>query len=138
MATSIDPALVAAYLATEYRVGTPEFGLRIGKRSEELAAEHRVRGVGASAFVTACNPFSMELTDEQNAARHRDLCAELQSRGLAFIEGIGEPVGDWKGEPSVLILGISREQASELGRRYEQNAIVWSGADAVPELVLLR
>jgi hypothetical protein len=35
-------------------------------------------------------------------------------------------------------LGISRQQAMDLGDRLEQNAIVWCGPDAVPELVLLR
>ena len=28
--------------------------------------------------------------------------------------------------------------ADELGRRYQQNVIVWAGAPAVPELVMLR
>ncbi|HEY6599640.1 MAG TPA: hypothetical protein VIZ30_10015 [Pseudomonadales bacterium] len=30
-----------------------------------------------------------------------------------------------------------REQAEQIGRQYGQNAILWMGADAIPELVLL-
>jgi hypothetical protein len=36
------------------------------------------------------------------------------------------------------VLGMALDAAQEVGRRYGQNAIVWAGADAVPELVLLR
>lgn len=36
------------------------------------------------------------------------------------------------------MLRISLEAAKELGARYEQNAIVWAGADAMPQLILLR
>jgi len=34
--------------------------------------------------------------------------------------------------------GLSLEASKSLGARFEQNAIVWSGADAVPQLILLR
>jgi hypothetical protein len=55
------------------------------------------------------------------------------------IPGIGvHPTGEWRGEPSYLVPGLSREAAEELGRQFEQNALIWSGADAVPELLLLR
>jgi hypothetical protein len=35
-------------------------------------------------------------------------------------------------------LGVTRRAAQALGRQFEQNAIVWAGAAAVPELILLR
>ncbi|MGF6599669.1 hypothetical protein P3T23_004397 [Paraburkholderia sp. GAS448] len=63
---------------------------------------------------------------------------ELTQLGLRFIDGIGQrPASEWA-EPNFLVPGISLEAAKELGERYEQNAIVWCGADAVPDLVLLR
>jgi len=34
--------------------------------------------------------------------------------------------------------GLARAAAQELGRQFQQNAIIWAGADAVPELILLR
>ena len=140
MASVIDPATIAAYRATEYQVGDPPaFGIRIGVHSVELADLHRTHRVAASAFVTACNPFGQSLPDDQNAQHHRALCADVERRGLNAIEGVGEdPAGQWQGERSVLILGATRELTIELGHLYEQNAVVWSGADALPELILLR
>ena len=37
-----------------------------------------------------------------------------------------------------LIFGISEEQASEIGKDFEQNAIVWCDKDAIPQLLLLK
>lgn len=74
-----------------------------------------------------------------NAAAHARLGAELAAAGYRVVEGAGEdPDGRWPAEPSYLVLGMDLEAARELGRRYGQNAIVWAGADAVPELLLLR
>ena len=42
------------------------------------------------------------------------------------------------GEASYLIFGLTLEAAKMLGMRLEQNAIVWAGVDAVPQLILLR
>lgn len=48
------------------------------------------------------------------------------------------PSGDWDGEASVLVLGIDLDDAKAAGNKWEQNAIVWSGADGVPQLILLQ
>jgi hypothetical protein len=34
--------------------------------------------------------------------------------------------------------GLTRTAAQQLGRQFEQNAIIWADADAIPELILLR
>ena len=71
--------------------------------------------------------------------RQGELTAELIRRGLAFLEGVGQHrSGDWPGEPSFLVLGLALEVAKSLGKHYEQNAIIWCGPDAVPQLTLLR
>ena len=55
------------------------------------------------------------------------------------MQGLGEhPTNGWPGEASYLIFGLTLEAAKMLGMRLEQNAIVWTGADTVPQLVLLR
>ena len=64
---------------------------------------------------------------------------EIKFRGLAYIAGEGKhPVGDWPGEPSYLVFDLSLEAAKTLGRKFNQNAIVWCDLDAVPQLILLR
>ena len=63
----------------------------------------------------------------------------LRQRSLICLEGVGRhPANQWPGEVSYLILGLTLDAAKTLGTRLEQNAIVWSGADAVPRLILLR
>jgi hypothetical protein len=36
-----------------------------------------------------------------------------------------------------LALGITKEEALWLGKKYEQNAILWCDADFTPQLILL-
>ena len=63
----------------------------------------------------------------------------LAGRGFPCLPGVGQhPTNGWPGEPSVLALGVSRKEAVALGRQFGQNAVVWSGADGVPELILLQ
>jgi hypothetical protein len=40
-------------------------------------------GVSCAAFITACNPFSNLLSNEENAKRQADLAAELKRRSRA-------------------------------------------------------
>ena len=136
----IDAGTVQAYLETEYRAhGDEPFTLRVGETCPALAAAHKRHRVDYSAYITACNPFSQILDDEANAERHADLGHELGQRSLASIEGIGQhPSNQWCGEASYLIFGLTLEAAKTLGTRLEQNAIIWTGADAVPQLILLR
>lgn len=141
MAASIlDPALVQAYRLARYRVrGAHPLTLRPGHRNATLAAAHRRHRVDCSAYVTACNPLGEIAGPAANARRHAALRRELARRGLAHVEGAGEdPAGRWRPEPSYLVFGLRREDAKALGRSLAQNAIVWSGRDAVPRLVLLR
>lgn len=141
MLQSVLPAdLVRAYRETHYRVlGATPFVLLIDSPSEELAAEHARRKTKCSAFVTACNPHS-EVTDAAaNARLHAELGAELRRRDLEYVEGIGQhPSNGWETEPSYLVFGLALPEAEALGRAHRQNAIVWSDADAVPRLILLR
>jgi hypothetical protein len=77
--------------------------------------------------------------DEHTKLRRQEaLAAELRRRSLAFLPGAGRhPSNDWPPEPSFLVLGLALEASKNLGRHYEQNAIVWAGADAVPRLITL-
>ena len=136
----IQPETIQAYSETEYRVtGDQPLVLRIGEYNESLSRLYKFNKVDSCAFITACNPCSRSLSDAANADRHDELGRDLQRRGLKFFQGEGKhPVGDWPGEASYLILGLSLEATKILGKKYEQNAIVWCGSDALPQLVLLR
>ena len=131
---------IQAYLETNYDVhGATPLTLNIGVANAGLVVLHASHSVESSAYVTACNPFSQATNGSVNDARQAVLASELYQHGLTYIDGIGQhPTNGWTGEQSFLVLGLSRDDAKRLGMRHEQNAIVWCGLDAVPELVLSR
>lgn len=138
--TTIDPGLVEAYKATDYRVDAhPPFVLKIGLASPQLAQLYHQHGATCAAFLTACNPYSEVVGDVENAAFLHKLGRELTSLGLTFIPGMGQDnQGQWPGEPSFLIFGLQLDEAQAMGAQYRQNALVWCGTDAMPQLILLR
>lgn len=140
MSSAISAELIQAYRETEFRVAAPEpFTLSVGQASQALQSLYKLHKSDSAAYVTAWNPYSEETGPEQNNAAQARLEAELKLRALAYIPGVGQhPSQQWPGEPSVLVLGLSLEAAKVLGKDYGQNAIVWCGPDAVPELTLLR
>ena len=120
-------------------IGDAPFTLKIGTVSPELAALHKAHRVTSSAYITACNPFSQPFDEATNVDRQSAFARELRARSLVFIDGVGQhPSNQWPGEGSFLVLGLSLEAAKALGVSLEQNGIVWSGADAMPRLILLR
>lgn len=138
--TIIDALTIQAYRETEYRVyGDTPACLRVDSQCPELAAIHQAYQTDCSLFITAFNPFSEIFDEAVNVARQLDLANELKQRSLIFIDGIGQHSSNqWPGEPSFLVLGLKLEAAKTLGVKYGQNAIIWIGSDAVPQLILLR
>jgi hypothetical protein len=138
--SAIDPETLQAYRETDYRVleGLATT-LHVDVVCPELLLLHARYQAHCSAFLTACNPLGRCSAAPLNAQRQEALLAELSRRKLVAIRGIGQhPANQWPGEPSFLVLGVSRRAARALGQQFEQNAIIWSGAAAVPELILLR
>ncbi|WP_439823400.1 DUF3293 domain-containing protein [Caballeronia sordidicola] len=138
--SSISASTIRAYEETEYRVlGDLPMTLIIGVRNAQLADLHRAHDVDCSAFITAANPLSEQTDEADNLSHQAKLADDLTLGHFEFIDGAGQhPSGDWPGEPSFLVLGVSLNAAKELGARYKQNAIVWCGDDAMPRLILLR
>jgi hypothetical protein len=136
----IHPATVLAYQQTEYRVlGSVPAVLQVGVRCAPLVILHQLHHTDCSAFVTACNPRGELLDDAVNTQRQAALALEISRLGRLAIDGIGRhPQGGWPPEPSFLVPGLTRAAAQQLGRQFEQNAILWSDADAMPQLILLR
>jgi Protein of unknown function (DUF3293) len=140
----LDAALLRAYAETDYcvwkdRTDALAFVLKVAEVSRPLAELHKESGVACSAFITACNPLGQAFTGAANEARQRALQDVLKQRSLRWLGGIGQhPSNQWPGEPSVLVLGLSLATAKVLAGDFEQNAFIWSGHDAKPQLVLLR
>ena len=138
--SSLDASLIQVYRETHYRVDGPlGLTLLVDTHSPELAALHLKHGVACSAFITACNPNSIALSEGANIKLQADFGVELQNRGFDYLLGIGQhPDNDWPGESSYLVLGLAIQAAKALAIKLEQNAFIWNGHDAVPKLVLLK
>jgi hypothetical protein len=136
-----DDALLAAYRRTRFCADT-ELGrvvIRVGEACPALDALLRARACGKWAFITAFNPGSVRMSEAWNSARQRELEEAVRQRGHPMFpgEGVGDD-GTWPPERSVLVLGIDREAAVQLGRRFGQRAIVCGELDGRAALVLCR
>jgi hypothetical protein len=131
--------LIASYENAEYVVfGAAELVLRIGRRDARLERLLAAHGARSAAYVSAANPRGEVRSEEENRAATAALEKTLAARGYACLAGEGrDPEGRWVAEPSLLVLGIAREEAGALGRAWAQNAIVFVEAGAAPELLLL-
>lgn len=122
---NIDQSLLQAYLDTVYKVENPPLSLRIGQPNADLETLLQQYGVQHWAFITAWNPKSQMLTPKENERRQQKLEKLLEKAGYACFRGYGIGANaSWPPEESVLILGISREEALALGRHWQQYAIV--------------
>ena len=139
--TQIHPDKVRAYLATDYRLGhaAQDIVLTVGKRSDRLAALFAAKGVNCGAFLTAYNPRGTLQPEAANHLAHAQLATQLEQLGHEVIAGAGSEKGtDWAAEESYFALGMALEPAKAMGTHFNQDAIVWVGADAEPQLILLR
>lgn len=138
--SAISQSLQDAYRATEYRVLAPDaFTLRIGTKSDALLDLYRYSGAREAAFLTAWNPFSVDASEEQNRSAQALLVERLAKIGATALPGLGiDPASGHPGEESVLALGVPRDVAIRIAQDFQQNALVWIGPEAIPELILLQ
>ena len=132
--------LVQAYRNTTYGVdAAAPFAVFVGQASGPLLSLMAQNECHSAAYITACNPMGRRLADGDNARRQVALAAYLRHNGYRFLHGKGQGADRrWQAEPSFLVFGIPLQMAKALGCRWRQNAILWCGADAVPQLVWMR
>lgn len=130
--------LRSAYRRTSYRACTPvgEIRIRIGYRNARLDRLLDQHAAVCWGYVTAVNPFSQPHAAEFNRRAIAALERVIRQWGCVYFTGRG--VGDdkrWPEEPSFLVLGITRDSAHELGRRFRQNAVVVGSRGGAAELL---
>jgi phosphoglycolate phosphatase-like HAD superfamily hydrolase len=129
----VSPELVEHYHNTRFDVdglGT----LRIGKPlPESVITWLRDQGAHMVALLGAENPQSTLTTDEDNATRHAALVSECTQRGMSFLPALGL-TDDWR-ENHLLVAGLSRTEADDFRRRYDQTTVLLATIDGVVELV---
>ncbi|MGI8597760.1 MAG: DUF3293 domain-containing protein [Chitinophagaceae bacterium] len=129
--------LKQAYQKTSYFIFDSPIVIRIGQHNAELESLLKQHTATSWAFITAYNPYSKELTDEENKKRHFELVHVVSSYTYFEGEGVGEDE-NWKPEKSLLILEISKDDAMKIGKQFGQNAIVFGKEGGVAELLLLK
>jgi hypothetical protein len=130
--------LDAAYRATAYVVQGPEgrFTIRVDEVTtplDDLLVRH---GSRCWAFVTAHNPGSTLLSADENRGRTAELERLVAAAGYPTYPG--EAVADdgaWPTEPSLLIVGLSADDAAALARHFGQHAILAGTIGAAAQLV---
>jgi hypothetical protein len=135
----ISDRLLAAYENADYVVfGEPELVLHVGEHSPELDALMEADGATSAAYVTPANPRGEKWSPEENLSALETLLESLRETYYTCYPGEGrDPESDWIAEPSVLIVGIPRDVAEELGRNLGQLAIVFVEKGRAPQLVVL-
>ncbi len=128
-ARPLDPALRAAWEATEYRFAAGEqvHTLRIGHSHADVDAWLAAQGAQAGAFLSNANPRGERLDERANARRTAALQRWLLKQGLAHWPGLGVPPAgsDWEAEPSFFVPGLDLERATGIARYCEQLGFVW-------------
>jgi len=129
--------LEGAYLATDYLVYVEEeFVLKIDEYSPRLRQVYSQFGVSSALHITAWNPCSQYLAAADNERRQYLLLQAVVESKLPYCRGFGrDPMGEWEGEEHLVVFGADKEFAARLARAFEQNAVVWCGESAVPELM---
>jgi hypothetical protein len=127
-----------AYLRSTFIAQTPngKIEIRPGSRTAALDDILRERRVAEWAYLTAYNPGSKVTSDEINKRAHEELRSIVNDRGLTAFEGHGVgSEGPWPPEVSLLVIGLSMDDAQALGRRFGQLAIVVGRARAPATLL---
>jgi hypothetical protein len=132
--------LEEAYKSTSYCVEAPGeiIRLRVGLHNPQFDQFLARSGAPQWAFVTAFNPRSTKLSEQENQQRHESLAKLLKESGYTFVPCNGvDDDNEWPTERGYVILDINRAEAEKIAKRFKQNAILFGRRDGVPELVML-
>ncbi len=126
-------------MRTRYEVDVPEAGaiaLAIGQPNSALDDLLRHYGVDTYAYLTAFNPQSTTLSDDDNRVRHEQLCRGLSVSGYTYLTGKAIPDTDaWEPETCVFVPGMSRAAVREVCERYQQDGAVVGELGTAPKLL---
>gem|GEM_PF-3366102 len=100
--------------------------IKIGENSrgaDALLTEYDVREI---CVLTADNPRSRLLTEEDNREALVGMRRMLEREGYEFLSGVNQdPKGGFPDEDSVWVLGMDAFSGKKYGKQFEQNAFVY-------------
>ncbi len=132
-------SLIKAYTETEYIIPELELTLKVGETNSVLDSLQTKYCSTMWTFITAENPKSKILTDEENNQRTELLREILDNLGKPYFSAYGQGNPNWKPEKSFLVLRTSRSEAVEkLGIIFQQNAILVGQLGKATELFIIE
>ena len=132
--------LLAFFRATHYDVAMPNgcvATIRTGTRPPADVANW-IGDALFAVYMTACNPYSRELSQDENERRFDEFRSELRALEVDFLEGTGHIPDDVWREPSLLVRGLDIERIDHLARTHEQNAVLIVPARAPSRMRIYR
>ena len=136
--------LTVAYLQTAYSLVLPDRTVWINPLDEnsELRKFLTTHQISRWAVITPWNPRSLPLSAEENQVRLVRFEEEELKKTLGLTAGKdywlshSQPAQEPDlSETGFFISGLYTWEAVRIGHRWEQNAIVWGGADAEAEII---
>jgi len=134
---TITKELSEAYFTSKYVVscGHGKIILPACGDSADLRALLQKHNTNSCAFITAYNPESIDTDLEINETNQMKLLSEV-STNWDYYQGYGVDQNEQREpEPSLLILGISLDEARKLSHRYHQNAFLFGRVTGRTELI---
>lgn len=109
--------------------------LKIDESSDDL--QTFFPGIETWAFITAWNPLPLVLSLEENNKRNKELEKEIETLGIKYTNGIGVSADEKWSEESFFLIDCSKEIAIELGKKFNQLAIVYGEKNKTNQLLFL-
>ena len=133
----IEDSLIEAYKNTNYYIHhINKITVNIGKKNQQLINLFKDDKITSASIITACNPFSKIMTEEQNLIAQLKLKKLIEDNNLSFMDAMGQDAKlEWPGEASYFIENITKIEAIKMGKEFNQNAIVWIDENIIPELL---
>ena len=119
----LTPKLLAAYRATWIDLDLPLGTFTVPPADQGKALDLPEELQPWFVVITAFNPGSEALTDDENQARHAELWGLVRSFGDDCFPAVGRSEdGSWR-EESVAIVGVEEKRALALAQRFGQLAV---------------
>ena len=131
-----DLELEEAYHKTRYIVA--DIILCVDKTNAQLDDLLIKNNCTTYAFITAHNPLSKLLSENENKILHEQLIAFIKKSEYNYLEGYGEGTGGWPNETSLLILGMRKEEAIACGVKFNQKAIIFGQLKGAASLIMIQ
>jgi hypothetical protein len=131
-----DLELEEAYHKTRYIVA--DIILCVDKTNAQLDDLLIKNNCTTYAFITAHNPLSKLLSENENKILHEQLISFIKKSEFNYLEGYGEGTGGWPNETSLLILGMRKEEAIACGVKFNQKAIIFGQLKGAASLIMIQ